>query len=64
MALISKLKMTLAGRVVLSPQKRWATPYHCGSRIYGVKEQYLDKYGEAFANAGFAVLIYDTRNFG
>lgn len=29
-----------------------------------VKEQYLDKYGEAFANAGFAVLIYDNRCFG
>ncbi|MDZ3992547.1 alpha/beta hydrolase [Pseudomonas sp. Teo4] len=29
-----------------------------------VKEQYLDKYGEAFADAGFAVLIYDNRNFG
>ena len=29
-----------------------------------VKEQYLDKYGEAFAQAGFAVLIYDNRNFG
>lgn len=29
-----------------------------------VKEQYLDKYGKAFADAGFAVLIYDNRNFG
>ncbi|HEN8798351.1 TPA: alpha/beta hydrolase [Pseudomonas putida] len=29
-----------------------------------VKEQYLDKYGEAFVDAGFAVLIYDNRNFG
>lgn len=29
-----------------------------------VKEQYLDKYGEAFAQAGFAVLIFDNRNFG
>lgn len=29
-----------------------------------VKEQYLDKYGEAFSAAGFAVLIFDNRNFG
>lgn len=29
-----------------------------------VKEQYLDKYGEAFAKAGLAALIYDNRNFG
>lgn len=29
-----------------------------------VKELYLDKYAEVFANAGFAVLVYDHRNFG
>lgn len=29
-----------------------------------VKEALLDLYGEAFAAAGFAVLIYDHRNFG
>lgn len=29
-----------------------------------VKEQYLDKYGEVFSQSGFAVLIYDNRNFG
>ncbi|SDR49422.1 hypothetical protein SAMN05443245_6409 [Paraburkholderia fungorum] len=29
-----------------------------------VKEQYLDRYAEVFANAGFAVLVYDHRNFG
>ena len=29
-----------------------------------VKEQYLDKYGEVFSQNGFAVLIYDNRNFG
>lgn len=29
-----------------------------------VKEQYLDRYAEVFAGAGFAVLVYDHRNFG
>lgn len=29
-----------------------------------VKEQYLDRYAEVFAGAGFVVLVYDHRNFG
>ncbi|MBN3786590.1 alpha/beta hydrolase [Burkholderia sp. Ac-20353] len=29
-----------------------------------VKEQYLDRYAEVFASEGFAVLVYDHRNFG
>lgn len=29
-----------------------------------VKEQYLDKYGAAFAAAGFSALVFDNRNFG
>jgi uncharacterized protein len=29
-----------------------------------VKEMYLDKYAEAFAQAGLASLVYDNRNFG
>src|SRR3954471_18353649 len=29
-----------------------------------VKEMYLDRYAEAFAEAGFAVLVYDNRNLG
>lgn len=29
-----------------------------------VKEMYLDKYAEAFAQAGFASVVYDNRNFG
>ncbi len=29
-----------------------------------VKEMYLDKYAEAFAEAGFASIVYDNRNFG
>lgn len=29
-----------------------------------VKELYLDKYAELFAQAGFVVLVYDHRNFG
>jgi len=29
-----------------------------------VKEQYLDRYAEVFARSGFAVLVYDHRNFG
>jgi fermentation-respiration switch protein FrsA (DUF1100 family) len=29
-----------------------------------VKEQYLDRYAELFAQNGFAVLVYDNRNFG
>ncbi len=29
-----------------------------------VKEMYLDKYAEAFANAGFASVVFDNRNFG
>ncbi|WP_213878942.1 alpha/beta hydrolase [Pseudomonas sp. dw_358] len=29
-----------------------------------VKEQYLDRYAEVFAENGFAVLVYDNRNFG
>ena len=28
------------------------------------KEMYLDKYAAVFATAGFAVLVYDNRNFG
>lgn len=30
----------------------------------GVKEQYLDRYAEVFAAAGFVVLLYDHPNFG
>ncbi len=29
-----------------------------------VKEMYLDRFGEAFAAAGLAVLVFDNRNFG
>lgn len=29
-----------------------------------VKEMYLDRFAEAFADAGLAVLVYDNRNFG
>src|SRR5437879_6801327 len=29
-----------------------------------VKEMYLDKYAEVFANAGLAALVFDNRNFG
>jgi uncharacterized protein len=29
-----------------------------------VKEMYLDKYAEAFEQAGFATVVYDNRNFG
>jgi fermentation-respiration switch protein FrsA (DUF1100 family) len=29
-----------------------------------VKEMYLDKYAEGFANAGLASIVYDNRNFG
>ncbi|RQS31090.1 alpha/beta hydrolase [Burkholderia sp. Bp8992] len=29
-----------------------------------VKEQYLDRYAEVFAASGFAVLLYDHKNFG
>ena len=29
-----------------------------------VKEMYLDRYAEVFANAGMAVLVFDNRNFG
>jgi hypothetical protein len=29
-----------------------------------IKELYLDKYADRFANAGMAVLVYDNRNFG
>jgi uncharacterized protein len=29
-----------------------------------VKEQYLDRYVELFAKHGFAVMVYDNRNFG
>jgi len=29
-----------------------------------VKEQYLDRYAEVFADAGLAVLVYDNRCFG
>jgi fermentation-respiration switch protein FrsA (DUF1100 family) len=29
-----------------------------------VKEMYLDRFAEAFANAGLAALVYDNRNFG
>lgn len=29
-----------------------------------VKEQYLDRYADVFARNGFAVLVYDNRNFG
>jgi uncharacterized protein len=29
-----------------------------------VKEMYLDKYAEAFMQAGFASIVYDNRNLG
>ena len=29
-----------------------------------VKEMYLDRFGEAFAEAGLAALVFDNRNFG
>jgi fermentation-respiration switch protein FrsA (DUF1100 family) len=29
-----------------------------------VKEMFLDRFAEAFASAGFAVVVYDNRNFG
>ena len=29
-----------------------------------VKEMYLDRFGDAFADAGLAALVYDNRNFG
>src|ERR1700730_12070278 len=29
-----------------------------------VKEMYLDRFAEAFANAGLASLVFDNRNFG
>ncbi|MCP8323195.1 MAG: alpha/beta fold hydrolase, partial [Candidatus Methylarchaceae archaeon HK02M2] len=29
-----------------------------------VKEMYLDKYAEVFADAGLGVLVFDNRNFG
>ncbi len=29
-----------------------------------VKEMWLDKYAEEFANAGMAAVVYDNRNFG
>ncbi len=29
-----------------------------------VKEMFLDKYADIFADAGFGVLVYDNRNFG
>ncbi len=29
-----------------------------------IKELYLDKYAEIFANQGHAVLVFDNRNFG
>ena len=32
--------------------------------LSAVKEMYLDRFAEAFANAGLAVLVYDNRNFG
>lgn len=32
--------------------------------LSGVKEQYLDRYAEVFASAGFGVVLYDHANFG
>jgi uncharacterized protein len=29
-----------------------------------VKEMYLDRYADVFANAGMAVLVFDNRSFG
>jgi fermentation-respiration switch protein FrsA (DUF1100 family) len=54
--------------------KGWLfTPHHGEGRhpaivmahgFTAVKEQYLDRYAEVFAAQGFAVLVYDNRNFG
>ncbi|MGI4860730.1 MAG: alpha/beta hydrolase [Janthinobacterium lividum] len=55
--------------------KGWVyTPTHPAARPFpaivmahgfsGVKEQYLDRYAQVFAEAGFVVLVYDNRNFG
>ena len=44
-----------------------AAPAPCIVMAHGfssVKELYLDNFAEVFAAAGFAVLVYDNRNFG
>ncbi|MGP8473727.1 alpha/beta hydrolase [Burkholderia sp. PR2] len=50
-----------------SPPDHFARPFPAIVMAHGftaVKEQYLDRYAEVFAAAGFGVLVYDNRNFG
>jgi fermentation-respiration switch protein FrsA (DUF1100 family) len=58
--------LTLKGWL-FTPGDNFKAPYPTIVMAHGftaVKEQHLDKYGEAFSREGFAVLIYDNRNFG
>jgi uncharacterized protein len=44
---------------------RGPAPVVVMAHVYSaVKEMYLDRYAEVFADAGLAVLVYDNRNFG
>lgn len=57
--------VTLRGWLYLPEDSREDLP--CVVVAHGftaVKEMSLDKYGEVFSEAGFAVVVYDHRNFG
>jgi len=45
--------------------KGWKWPgYHHGPRLCRTKEHRLERFAQAFAAAGFVVLVHDHRNFG
>jgi fermentation-respiration switch protein FrsA (DUF1100 family) len=57
--------VTLRGWLYLPDDAKVPLPAIVMAHGYSaVKEMYLDKYAEVYAEAGFAVLVYDNRNFG
>jgi len=57
--------VTLRGWLYLADQAHGRMPVIVMAHGFSaVKENYLDKYAEVYAEAGFAALVFDNRNFG
>jgi len=57
--------VTLAGWFYVPDKARGGVPVIVMAHGFSaVKEQYLDDFAQVFAASGFAVLVYDNRNFG
>lgn len=58
-------EITLRGWLYLPKEAKGRVPAVVMAHGFSaVKEMWLDKYAEVFANAGMAALVYDHRNFG